>query len=69
MDLKEPNVNPPYPSLPSLLPVTGSLRYAADQTTPDVLVAVGEISSNAPPYPSEGHIKTAKKTLMDLEIH
>ncbi len=63
MDLKDSKVNPPYPSLPSLLHVTGSLRYVADQTRPDVLIAVGKISSNASPYPSGGHIKTVKRTL------
>ncbi len=59
MDLKDSKVNPPNPQLSSLLPVTGSLRYIADRTRPDVLVAVSEISSNATPYPSDGHIKTA----------
>jgi hypothetical protein len=47
MDLKYSKANPPNPQLSSLLPVTGSLRYIADRTRPDVLVAVGEISSNA----------------------
>jgi hypothetical protein len=28
---------------------------------------VGEISSNATPYPSDGHIKTAKRTLRCLK--
>ncbi len=63
MDLKDSKVNPPNPHLSSLLPVTGSLRYIADRTRPDVLVAVSEISSNATPHPSDGHIKTAKRTL------
>jgi hypothetical protein len=67
MDLKDSKVNPPNPQLSSLLPVTGSLRYIADRTRPDVLVAVGEISSNATPYPSDGHIKTAKRTLRYLK--
>jgi hypothetical protein len=67
MNLKDCNTNPPNPSLPSLLPVTGSLRYIADRTRPDVLVAVGEISSNAVPYPSDGHVTTAKTTLRYLK--
>jgi hypothetical protein len=68
MDLKDSKVNPPNPQLSSLLPVTGSIRYIADRTRPDVLVAVGKISSNATPYPSDGHIKTAKRTLRYLNI-
>jgi hypothetical protein len=67
MDLKDSNTNPPNPSLPSLLPVTGSLRYIADRPGPDVLVAVGEISSNAVPHPSDGHVTTAKRTLRYLK--
>ena len=43
MDLKDSKVNPPNPQISSLLPVTGFLRYIADRTRPDVLVAVGEI--------------------------
>ncbi len=68
MDLKDSTTNPPNPSLLPLLPVTGSLRYIADQTRPEVLVAVCEISSNALPYASDGHIKTAKRTLRYLKF-
>ncbi len=49
------------------MPVTSSLIYVADRTRPDVLVAVGEISSNATAHPSDGHIKTAKRTLRYLK--
>ncbi len=67
MDLKDSKANPPNPPLSSLLPVSGSLRYIADRTRHDVLVAVGEISSDATPYPSDGHIKIPKRTLRYLK--
>jgi hypothetical protein len=44
MDPNDSKTNPPNPSLPSLLPVTGSFRYVADRTRPGVLVAAGKIS-------------------------
>jgi hypothetical protein len=43
------------------------LLQVADRTRPDVLVAVGEISSNAVPHPSDGHVTTAKRTLRYLK--
>ena len=48
------------PDLPSLLPVTGKLRYVCDRTRPDLLVATGEISTGA--VPSEEHYKVARQT-------
>ena len=47
----------------SLLPCTGMLRYLADRTRPDILVATGEISTGGAVDPSDDHIKTAIKTM------
>ena len=35
----------PNPENESLLPITGTLRYLADRTRPDILVATGNIST------------------------
>ena len=50
----------------SLLPVTGKLRYIADRTRPDILVATGEISTGGATDPSDEHVKTAIKTMCYL---
>jgi hypothetical protein len=47
----------------SLLPYTGKLRYLADRTRPDILVATGEISTGGAVDPSNDHIKTVIKTM------
>jgi hypothetical protein len=46
---------PPNPLNASLLPVTGKLRYICDRTRPDILVAVGKISTGGSPHPSDAH--------------
>jgi hypothetical protein len=51
----------------SLLPVVGKLRYVADRSRPDILVAVGEVSSNGTPHPSDAHVRTAKRTISYLK--
>ena len=50
----------PNETNPSLLPVTGSLRFICDRTRPDLLVATGEISTGA--IPSDLHYKVAERT-------
>ena len=47
----------------SLLPITGRLRYLADRTRPDILVATGEISTGGAKDPSDEHLKTALRTM------
>jgi hypothetical protein len=47
----------------SLLPITGVLRYLADRTRPDILVATGEISVGGSTMPSDDHIRAALQTL------
>ena len=47
----------------SLLPITGRLRYLADRTKPDILVATGEISTGGAKDPSDEHLKTALRTM------
>jgi hypothetical protein len=51
----------PNPDNPSLLPVTGALRFPADRCRPDILVAVGEMSSGASEGPSDEHMKVADR--------
>jgi hypothetical protein len=51
----------PNPANDSLLPVTGALRYPADHCRPDILVAVGEISTGGTPHPSDEHVKTSER--------
>ncbi len=41
---------------PSLLPDTGKLRYLADRTRPDILVALGEVSTGGADAPSDEHV-------------
>jgi hypothetical protein len=50
-------------NLRPLLPEAGTLRYVADRSRPDVLVAVGEMSSNATPHPSRQHIEVGKSVI------
>jgi hypothetical protein len=50
-------------TLPPLLPVSGVLRYVSDRTRPDILTAVGEMSSNGSPHPSDKHVDVAKNIL------
>jgi hypothetical protein len=51
----------PNPDNESLLPVTGALRFAADRCRPDILVAVGEMSSGSAEGPSDEHMKVATR--------
>lgn len=46
----------PNSSNMSLLPDTGKFRWLADRTRPDILVAVGEISSGGAVNPSDKHM-------------
>jgi len=49
--IAEPNTNNS-----SLLPDTGKLRYVADRTRPDILVALGEVSGGKVDTPSDEHV-------------
>jgi len=51
-----PNVNNA-----SLLPLTGELRYLADRTRADILVALGEVSTGGATHPSDDHVATAER--------
>ena len=48
---------------PSLLPVTGKLRYLADRTRPDILVATGEISTGGNVSPSDKHMVVSRQVV------
>jgi hypothetical protein len=52
----EPNTNND-----SLLPITGKLRYLADRTRPDILVATGEVSTGGAEDPSDEHCEVANR--------
>ena len=41
--------------------VTGVLRFIADRGRPDILAALGEISSGGHPHPSPEHVTVAKQ--------
>jgi hypothetical protein len=56
--VEEQNVN-----LLPLLPVSGKLRYLSDRSRPDLLVSVGEMSSNGSPHPSAKHYDVARNIL------
>jgi hypothetical protein len=56
----------PNPNNESLLPVTGKLRYIADRTRPDLLLALGEVSTGGSPHPSDLHIKVSKQIVSYL---
>ena len=51
------------PENESMLPITGTLRYLADRTRPDVLVATGSISTGGATNPSNEHVATAERTI------
>ena len=53
----------------SLLPVTGTLRYLADRTRPDILVATGCIATEGANDPSADHMATAERTAYYLLQH
>ena len=56
------------PENESMLPITGTLRYLADRTRPDVLVATGSISTGGATNPSNEHVATAERTVNYLII-
>ncbi|MCP4126492.1 MAG: DDE-type integrase/transposase/recombinase, partial [Gammaproteobacteria bacterium] len=45
----------------SLLPITGKLRWLADRTRPDILVALGEVSTGGAEDPSDLHVQVATR--------
>ena len=47
----------------SLLPTLGKLRYPADRTRPDILLALGETSTGGTNNPSDMHVMTAKQIM------
>jgi hypothetical protein len=51
----------PNPENENLLGVTGKLRYLADRTRPDILTALGEISTGGTPHPSDLHLTVSKQ--------
>jgi hypothetical protein len=51
----------------SLLPTVGKIRFLADRTRPDILVAAGELASGGSVSPSDDHVKTAGKTINYLK--
>lgn len=55
----------------SLLPDTGKLRYVADRTRPDILVALGEVSTGGAESPSDEHIMVMNrmKCYLNTTIH
>jgi hypothetical protein len=53
----------PNPENESLLPITGTLRYLADRTRPDILVATGSMSTGGASDPSDDHVATAERTI------
>jgi hypothetical protein len=55
------------PGNESLLPITGRLRYLADRTRYDILLATGEISTGGDKEPSNEHVITANKTIRYLK--
>jgi hypothetical protein len=63
VNLREQKSNP---ANPSLLPVTGKLRYVTDRTRPDLLVALGEISTGGADGPSDMHLKVSKQIVSYL---
>lgn len=45
----------------SLLPDTGKLRYLADRTRPDILTALGEVSTGGADQPSDDHVSVMER--------
>jgi hypothetical protein len=58
VDLLKSNADP---NLPNLLNVTGALRFPIDRARPDLLLALGEISTGSTPHPSKEHVDAAKQ--------
>jgi hypothetical protein len=50
----------------NLLAVTGKLRYLADRTRPDILTALGEISTGGTPHPSDLHMTVSRQIVSFL---
>ncbi len=51
----------PNPENESLLPETGTFRFIADRARPDILVAVGELSTGGSKEPSDLHLATCQR--------
>jgi hypothetical protein len=51
----------PNPANESLLHETGTMRYLADRTRPDILVALGEISTGGAENPSDSHYEVSER--------
>jgi hypothetical protein len=51
----------PNPENESLLPETGTFRFIADRPRPDILVAVGELSTGGSKEPSDLHLATCQR--------
>jgi hypothetical protein len=51
----------PNPLNPSLLPDTGTLRIIANRARPEILVAVGELSTGGAESPSDLHMTTSER--------
>eukprot|EP01034_Spumella_vulgaris_P032431 gene32431-biopygen27626 len=51
----------PDPEGPSLLSDTGSFRFIADRARPDILTAVGEVSTGGSKNASEEHVLTSER--------
>jgi hypothetical protein len=51
----------PNPENESLLPDTGTFRFIADRARPDILVAVGELSTGGSKEPSDLHLATSQR--------
>ena len=41
--------------------MTGKLRHLADRTRPDILLALGEVSTGGAPHPSDLHVKVSRQ--------
>ena len=50
-----------------MLPIIGKLRLIADRTRPDILVAVGEISTGGADAPSDAHISVSNQIVSYLK--
>jgi len=62
------NVATPNIDNESLLPLTGSLRFIVDRTRPDMLAALGELSSGASVSPSDEHMKASEQIVKYLDL-
>jgi hypothetical protein len=61
------NIATPNPDNESLLPLTGSLRFIVDRSRPDLLAALGELSSGASVNPSDEHMKASLQLVNYLD--